>query len=174
MRDASLKQNFLRGVSLAAVHVASSVAPMHEAAPSVECGSSSFLARIGLWLRLIFGLGAPRCESMSLPQEDYTASRSKRRAFAHRVRRRASARKAPAHDLEMLMAFVPGARGGLTLNQYRERFTRISVLGRAVIYHTFLTRRIRRRLRLVRTRLTLRGAMGLGQKALCSAPLWPD
>ena len=55
MRHASLKQSFLCGVSLAAVHVASSVSPVREAVSSVEYGSSSFLARIGLWLRLIFG-----------------------------------------------------------------------------------------------------------------------
>jgi len=173
MRDASLKQKFLRGVSLAAVHVASSVSPMHEAAPSLEDGTSGFLARIGLWLRLIFGLGAPRCESVSLPQEDYAASRRKRRAFAHRAKRRASARKAPAHDLEMLMAFVPGARRGLTLGQFRERFTRISVLGRVGIYHHFMRFRVRRQ-RIVRARMILRGSMGLGRGGVCAAPLWPD
>lgn len=68
MRDASLKQKFLRGVSLAAVHVAASVSPVRGAVPSLEHGTSGFLARIGLWLRLIFGLGAPRCESVSLPK----------------------------------------------------------------------------------------------------------
>ena len=178
MRDASLKQNLLRGASLAAVHVAalhvtSGVSPFSEAAHSFERGVSSLLARVGLWLRLIFGLGAPRCESVSMPQDDYSASRQKRRAFAHRVKRRASARKAPAHDLEMLMPFVPSARRGLTLNQYRERFTRISVLGRAAIYHNFVRRRMRRQ-RIVRMRMTLRGSMGLGSGALCAAPLWPD
>ena len=173
MRDALLKQSLLRGVSLAAVHVASSVSPVREVQPSVERERFGFLARISFWLRLIFGLGAPRCESVSLPQEDYAPSRGKRRAFAHRAKRRASARKAPAHDLEMLMGFVPGARRGLTLNQYRERFTRISVLGRAVIYRQFLRYRVKRQW-IVRVRLKLCGAMGLGRGAACAAPLWPN
>ena len=178
MRQASLKQTLLRGVSLMAVHwatvyVVSSVSPVRRAAPSFECGAYGLVARVRLWLRLIFGFGLPRCESVSLPRDDNSASRSKRRAFAHRARRRASARKAPAHDLEMLMAFVPGARRGLTLNQYRERFARISVLGRAAIYHNFVKRRIRRQ-RIVRMRMTLRGSMGVGSGALCAAPLWPD
>ena len=178
MRQASLKPTLLRGVSLmavhgATVHVVSSLAPFYKAAPSFECGAYGLVARVRLWLRLIFGFGLPRCESVSLPRDDNSASRSKRRAFAHRARRRASARKAPAHDLEMLMAFVPGARRGLTLNQYRERFARISVLGRAAIYHNFVKRRIRRQ-RIVRMRMTLPGSMGAGRGGLCAAPLWPD
>jgi len=173
MRHASLKQTLLRGVSLAVVHVASRMSPVRETAPSFERGTDGFLARIGLWLRLIFGLGAPRCESVSLPQEDYAMTRHRRRAFAHRAKRRASARKAPAHDLEMLMGFVPGARRGLTLNQYRERFTRISVLGRAGIYYNFLMHRLRRQ-RSVRVWQTLRQPIDSGRCVSCSAPLWPD
>lgn len=173
MRHASLKQNFLCGVSFGAVIVAIAVAPKAMTLAVLERGASSLMARVGLWLRLLFGLSAPRCEGASLPQEDYALNRQKRRAFAHRAKRRAYARKAPAHDLEMLMAFAPGARRGLTLNQYRERFTRISVLGRIGIYHHFVRHRIGRQ-RIVRARMTLRGSMGVGRGASCSAPLWPD
>jgi len=73
----------------------------------------------------------------------------------------------------MLMSFAPGCRRGLTLNQYRERLTRISVLGRAKIYRQFMTHRTRL-YRIVRVRITLRSSMNIGCKALCRAPLWPD
>ncbi len=138
-----------------------------------EAGTLSFIRRVHLWLKLVFGLCGQGCAVTSRPGSHLTMARQKRRAFSHRAKRRANARKAPAHDLEMLMSFVPSARGGLTLNQYRERLGRISVLGRAQIYHRFLTHRVSRS-RILRLRARLRSSMGAGCPALCSAPLSPD
>ena len=132
-----------------------------------------FLARLGLWLRLIFGRGAPACKTIDLPEEDLAVNRAKRRAFVHRAKRRSSARKVPAHDLEMLMRFVPGARRGLTLNQYRERLTRISVLGRTQIYIRALSCCVCC-LRQFMAHLDVPTRIALQCGALCAAPLWPD
>ena len=117
-----------------------------------ETGALSFLMRVRLWLKLVFGLTERSCGVMSRPDTAYRMTRRKRRAFSHCAKRRENARKAPAHDLEMLMSFVPGARDGLTLNQYRELLGRISVLGRAQIYHWFFTYRVGR-YRILRIRL---------------------
>jgi len=72
------------------------------------------------------------------------------------------------------MRFAPDASGlGLTLNQYRERFTRLSFMGRTEIYWAFFQGRQSLNQR-VRRRVSLRGAMGLGRDVGCGAPLSPD
>jgi len=133
-----------------------------------------FLARLGLWLRLVLGLGSEAYEIVATPEPTYTPSRHQLRAYAHRLKRRETARKLPAHDLEMLMRFVPGCWRGLTLNQYRERLTRMSVMGRIQVYSRLF---YRRRPIYNRNRQSL-DIINLGAKlcrtSLCQAPLWPD
>ena len=128
-----------------------------------------FLVRLGLWFRLIFGIESASSEICAYSEPDFPTSRHQRRADRHRAKCRASARKHPAHDLEMIMRFVPDASGrGLTLNQYRERFTRISVMGRALIYCGFFSQ-----LKWLR-RYRTSSAVIQNPSASCQAPLRPD
>jgi hypothetical protein len=127
----------------------------------------SFLAWVNLWIRLALGLeieaDGPRAEFVK-----FDVPRIRPRQV-----KAAAVRRPPARNLEALMRFVPGARRGLTLNQYRERLTRISVLGRFQIYH-WLSRRRGYKRRSARTCLSSRGGLGKGLTALCLAAPWPD
>jgi hypothetical protein len=121
----------------------------------------SFLARVHLWIRLALGL-----ETVSEnPHRDFTKFKARR--IHHKQVDLKAIKRAPAFNLAGLMRFAPDAAGlGLTLNQYRERFTRLSVLGRVAIYWQFLRRSMRRR-RLVH-------AIRLERGAMCGAILRPD
>ena len=128
----------------------------------------AFLAWVHMWLRLALGLDPLTHEARA----DYITLQEPR--FHHRQVNPKAVRKHPARNLEALMRFAPDASGlGLTLNQYRERFTRISAMGRVRIYKNFLRYRPSFYQR-VRVRITLRGAMGWGRIARCGAPLSPD
>jgi len=165
-RRLTLTSTLLQNVSGAALTVGVWTSPRRE----VETSASALglLARFGIWLRLIFGLSSERYDIIAQAEPDFTPSRHQLRAAAHRQKRHKSGRKYPAHDLEMLMGFVPGSRRGLHLNQYRERFTRLSVLGRAVIYSGFF--RLLKWLRPHRrSHAVIQNAL-----ALCQAPLRPD
>ena len=130
------------------------------------------LARIGLWLRLFF-CGGDVTVTAPLARPEAEPSRRQSRSYARRIRRRGSMRKLPAHDLEMLMRFVPDAKGrGLTLNQYRERLTRLSGLGRASIY-SYHFRRIYKLAKALRVKAAARKFM-VREGGLCAAPLKPD
>jgi hypothetical protein len=137
----------------------------------------SFLAWVQMWLRLVLGIDARErpCRRVKgrfdvpkiLPQE----------AQAKRLRRPA------AHNLEALMRFAPDRAGqGLTLNQYRERFSRLSVLGRVRLYRVLarvgLTKAsLAKRLNLRALGLSLfrfQSPKGLGLMANCQARLHPD
>ena len=101
-------------------------------------------------------------------------SRHQVRAAKHRYARRASGRKHPAYDLEMLMPLVPDrARKGLRLNQYRERLTRISVLSRLQIYRPLGAYRKSLRLKLLRG-LGVVNNVARSYEGHCAAPLKPD
>ncbi len=163
-RRPTLKLTLLRNVSGAALTVGVWTSPCREAESSE--GALSLLARFGIWLRLIFGLHTERYIIKAESEPDYNPTRHQKRAETHRRKRHLSGRKHPAHDLEMLMCFAPGSRGGLTLNQYRERFTRISVMGRTQIYGGFFARLSRLR------RAAMHAVLGIGP--LCQAPLRPD
>ena len=126
-----------------------------------------FLAWVNLWIRLALGLeieaDGPRAEFVK-----FDVPRIRPRQV-----KAAAVRRPPARNLEALMRFVPGARRSLTLNQYRERLTRISVLGRFQIYH-WLSRRRGYKHRSARSCLSSRGGPGKGLAALCLAAPWPD
>ena len=121
----------------------------------------SFLARVHLWIRLALGLETVTENA----HRDFTKFKARR--IHHKQVDLKAIKRAPAYNLAALMRFAPDAAGeGLTLNQYRERFTRLSVLGRVAIYWQFL-RRFTRRRRWVHAR-------GLGRGTLCGAILSPD
>ena len=165
-RRPRLTSTLLLYVSGAALTVGGWTSPRHMC-ESPEA-ALSLLARFGIWLSLIFGLSSKRYSLRAVAEPDYTLSRHQLRAAAHRRKRHVSGRKRPAHDLEMLMGFVPGCRLGLTLNQYRERFTRLSVLGRVRVYAGFF-----RRLKWLRLHRVC-CAVIQNKLALCQAPLRPD
>ena len=127
----------------------------------------SFLAWVNLWIRLALGL---EVEAHSL-RADFIKFDVPR--IRPRQVKTIDARRHAAQNLEALMRFVPGAGRGLTLNQYRERFTRLSVLGRVQIYAAALRGRFSLR-RNVKSRLDVFGAIGFGRAAICAAPIWPD
>ena len=122
----------------------------------------SFLARVHLWIRLALGL-----ETVT-ENEHRDFTKFKARRIHHKQVNLQAIKRAPAFNLAALMRFAPDAAGlGLTLNQYRERFTRLSILGRVAIYWQFLRRSVRHR-------RWLRDWMGLGRGAICAAILSPD
>ena len=128
----------------------------------------AFLAWVHMWLRLALGLEP----IMDGARTDYITLAEPR--FHHRQVNPKAVRKYPARNLEALMRFAPDASGlGLTLNQYRERFTRLSFMGRTEIYWAFFQGRPSLHHRVL-GRLRLRGAMGLGRGVGCGAPLSPD
>ncbi len=129
-------------------------------APSLTA-PMSFLAWVQMWLRLILGLE----ERAGLSRD--SAGRYAVPLISYREVEPHTLHKPAANNLEALMRFAPDSRGaGLTVNQYRERFTRLSVLGRVLIYR-FLAL-----LRLCAPRAV--PAMGFGRSAFCQAPLRPD
>jgi hypothetical protein len=76
--------------------------------------------------------------------------------------------------LEILMRFAPDRKGrGLTLNQYRARFTRLSVLGWSQIYH-LVFRRVKLRIFAVQKRRALFATSWPLGFTHCAAPLSPD
>jgi len=170
-RRSTLKLTLLRNVSGAALTVGVWTSPCREAESSDS--ALSLLARFGIWLRLIFGLHSERYDIKAAPEPDYNPSRHQKRAETHRRKRHISGRKHPAHDLEMLMCFAPGSRRGLTLNQYRERFTRISVMGRTQIYARLFMRRLGNFIR-ARCSLIHAEALSGSQSSICQDPLRPD
>jgi hypothetical protein len=169
-RRPQLTSTLLDHVSVGALTVGVWVSPKEN-----NTGSEArlgLLARFGMWLRLIFGFGGDPDRLEAVPEPHYHLSRHQQRAAARRRKRQVSGRKCPAHDLEMLMRFAPGARRGLTLNQYRERFTRLAVIGRMAIYFGYFNRRFQRRAGAdphAQDSLSPRSEI-----ALCQAPLHPD
>ena len=127
----------------------------------------SFLAWVNLWIRLALGLEI----EANGTRPDFIKFDVPR--IRPRQVKAATVLRAPARNLEALMRFVPGARRGLTLNQYRERLTRISALGRFQIYH-WLSRRPGYKRRSSRSCLSSRSGLGKGLAALCLAAPWPD
>lgn len=139
-----------------------------EAVPMGGDKPLSFLARVQMWLLLALGLESVPDNTRS----DFIKFNVPR--IHHKQVNLKNLRKSPAHNLEALMRFAPDAAGrGLTLNQYRERFTRLSVIGRARIYSYFMSYCMGRKSR-IRRRLRLRRAIGFGRDVRCGAPLSPD
>ena len=126
----------------------------------------SFLAWVQMWLRLALGLelgstGAGRGFT------NYNVPR-----ISPRQVRVKNIRRAPAYNLEALMHFAPDCAGnGLTLNQYRERFTRLSVLGRLQIYRGIF-KALGVILRSCGYQSDVKAAAQ--KRAICDAPLKPD
>jgi len=120
------------------------------------------LGWIQMWLRMALGLQPIERQACS-DDARYNATR-----ISHKQVRSNAVRKPAAQNLAALMRFAPDAHGaGLTLNQYRERFTRLSVLGRVRIYHALA---VYRRRGGKRRGLRLRGVL----TPHCNAILWPD
>ena len=170
-RRSTLKLTLLQNVSGAALTVGVWTSPCRDA--EISEAALSLLARFGIWLRLIFGLHSERYIIKAVVEPDYNSTRHQIRTEAHRRKRNITGRKHPAYDLEMLMHFAPGCRPGLTLNQYRDRFTRLSILGRVQIYSGFF-KRLTRQLDHVLCRTAAQGGLYIGRNALCQAPLHPD
>ena len=125
----------------------------------------NFLAWVQMWLRLVLGLETEAELSRSLVGTYAVPAISYRQVELEQLN------KPPAHNLEVLMRFAPdGAGQGLTLNQYRERFTRLSVLGRVKIYKALMGRTIMWQSRILRAL----GMINAVMPALCQAPLRPD
>ena len=130
-------------------------------APSLNA-PLSFLAWVQMWLRLILGLEA-KAKSSRASVGTYAVP-----AISYRQVETENSGKPPAHNLEALMRFAPDAVGqGLTLNQYRERFTRLSVLGRVQIYKALMKRA-------VPWRGHIASGLNNAMPVLCHAPLRPD
>jgi len=120
----------------------------------------SFLAWMQMWLRLVLGLEMATESSRGFVGTYAVPTISYRQIEPE------SLNKPAAHNLEALMRFAPDEVGqGLTLNQYRERFTRLSVLGRVQLYRILMCQMLRGRVLRV---------MGFGRPAFCQAPLRPD
>ena len=124
----------------------------------VSLPQMGLLGWIEMWLRLALGLQPIERQACS-DDARYSATR-----ISHKQVRPNAVRKPAAQNLAALMRFAPDSNGaGLTLNQYRERFTRLSVLGRVRIYHA-LSPFGRRRVASLRNVLD----------RMCHAPLRPD
>lgn len=107
-------------------------------APSLKT-PLSFLAWVQLWLRLVLGLETA-AESLCEKVGAYAVP-----VISYQQVQPEALNKPAAHNLEALMRFAPdGAGWGLTLNQYRERFTRLSVVGRVKLYRALATSIFRR------------------------------
>ena len=133
-------------------------------APSLNA-PLTIVAWMQMWLRLVLGLetGATRAHGTIAATP-----------VSYRQVEPAQLNKAPAHNLEALMCLAPdGAGQGLTLNQYRERFTRLSVLGRVQIYRV-LTLSCRKGRGGVLRGANIIVVMRLAMAAICHAPLRPD
>ena len=128
-------------------------------------GPLSFLAWVQMWLRLVLGL-EERAEPSCYAVGTYAVP-----AISYPQVEPGQLNKPAAHNLEALMRFAPdGAGQGLTLNQYRERFTRLSVMGRVQIYKAMAGQALFWR----GCMLDTLGAMSLVGTTLCHAPLRPD
>ncbi len=142
--------------------------------PQEPVAALGLLARLRIWLRLIFGGGDVQAEPAPHQRDRAALSRHQRRTQSHRQKRHVHARKPPAHDLEILMRFAPDRHGrGLTLNQYRARFTRLSVLGWIQIYHLAF-RRVKLRIFALQRRRAFFAVSWPHGFAHCAAPLSPD
>jgi len=127
-----------------------------------------FLAWVQMWLHLLLGMEPETAPTANSPAP-YPAA-----LLHYRVADYVTHRRAPAHNLTALMRFAPDAAGrGLTLNQYRERFTRLSVIGWMKIYAQFFRRRLGSARR-VRCGQTHAAALRGSRDSLCHAPIHPD
>jgi len=130
------------------------------------------MSRILMWLRVSNEAICPAQKRQLIRAERFGVSRHQLRAESHRNRR--TGKKPPARDLEALMGFVPNAAGDpLSLNQYRERFTRLSSMGRFQIYNWLYYRYEFWRLGAI-ARLNALGVFTHANDSGCQAPLRPD
>ena len=128
----------------------------------------SFLAWVQMWLRLVLGLKG-RENPSAIAVGTYAVS-----VISYRQVDPSRLTKHTAHNLEALMRFVLDDLGqGLTLNQYRERFTRLSVMGRVQIYRALARIYLSWRGCILALCATL-GAMNSVGSILFQAPLRPD
>ena len=175
-RRPPLTHILLRSVSHGALEWSLSLGTERAQKPSSQqaVAALGLLARLRIWLRLIFGGGTARVVPVPHEGDRTELSRHQRRTQSHRQKRHISARKHPAHDLETLMRFAPDSQAhGLTLNQYRARFTRLSVMGWVQIYHLAF-RHIRLRIFALQKRQALFATSWSGGFTHCAAPLSPD
>ena len=150
-------------LQIAADYIASAEQGYLPIAPSLKL-PLTLLAWMQMWLRLVLGL-----EVGSTRGQGTIAATP----ISYRQVEPETLDKPAAHNLEALMRFAPDVAGrGLTLNQYRERFTRLSVLGRIRIYGGLFMTLGRRR----RRRRFVRGSAAKPNNRLryCHAPLRPD